>query len=244
MDGVLPDGFAAYVSPGNGAVNVSMNTTSITIYYSQPMKFDGKGGSVERPEHYQVQDENRNLPIAIISRSYDPLTYALTLNLFQQGPIWQPNTLYQVTVKGSVQNACGTKQGSDVTTTFTTGSSAASPSIKLKKAGAARTPTPTRTLTHTPTRTPTGTQPITRISPTLSQKGKRTPTGAPLVKRLQPSPTPSIHTPTLTAVATRTPRREPTPDPFGPGPIFTHVDDNAWRLPLLQWLRMLQVRID
>ncbi len=220
MDGTLPDGFVADINPANGAVDVSMDITTITIYYNQPMKNNGQAGSVERPEHYLVRDQTMNLPVAIVSRTYDPLTYTLTLDLYQQLPIWQPSNLYKVTIKGSVQNACGSKQSADVTTTFTTGLSTTSNGKKWKKAS------PSHTLT--PAVTPTLTSPV----PWSATKTATLP------------PTLSMRAPTLAAVPTRTPRWKLVPNHLGPKPITAHVNTVDWLPRLLKWLGLAQARLD
>jgi hypothetical protein len=117
IDGVLPDGFVMAMDPDNGEEGVSFERNTITIYYNQPMKNTGGGGSVERPEHYRLRSVTTNSSISIISRSYNSANSSLALT-FDNTNHWIYGGLYQIRVQGSVQNACDTSQGGDVYTTF------------------------------------------------------------------------------------------------------------------------------
>jgi hypothetical protein len=141
---------------------VPITLDTISIFYNQPMKNDGGGGSVELPVHYRLRnlDNNQNLPILGIS--YDPTTWVLSLVFDNTDPDWAYNTPYEVRIQGSIRNICGNPQGGAVTTTFTTQSTA--------------TDTPTPTVTSTPTLTST---PLVTDTPTLTPTATATPTSTP-----------------------------------------------------------------
>ncbi len=125
VDGALPDGFVKDVDPSDGASNVSISRDWVKIYFTQPMKFDGSGNSVERKKHYHISRASDNKEVAILSRSYDPANYVLTITFDTSDSDWNYGTLYNIIVDGSLQNACGTKQLDKVYTDFTTESHAA-----------------------------------------------------------------------------------------------------------------------
>jgi hypothetical protein len=105
------------MDPDNGEEGVSYDRTSMTVYYNQPMKNSGGGGSVERPEHYRLRRVSTNSNLTIISRIYNPDNFSLVFT-FDHSNNWEYGELYQIRVQGSVQNACNTSQGGDVYTTF------------------------------------------------------------------------------------------------------------------------------
>jgi SdrD B-like domain len=111
------NGFVASTNPANGAVNVSMTTTEITITYNQPM-MDTGGQSVDRVDKYAFTNQTSNKPVDIVGVTYNPATYTATITIDTTDLDWQAGNLYEVTIK-TVQNACGTSQSS-VTRTFTT----------------------------------------------------------------------------------------------------------------------------
>ncbi|MEJ2350721.1 MAG: hypothetical protein P8Y03_13120 [Anaerolineales bacterium] len=123
IDGALPDGFVKDVDPGNGATDVSITRDYVIIYFNQPMRNDGGGGSVEKPEHYHIYNTATGKDINasnILSRSYNPIDYSLTIMFDTTDTNWQSNTLFNIIVDGTLQNACGDKQAGKVYTEFTT----------------------------------------------------------------------------------------------------------------------------
>lgn len=123
IDGALPDGFVKDVDPADGATNVPITRDYVIIYFNQPMRNDGGGGSVEKPEHYHIYNTATGKDINasnILSRSYNPIDYSLTIRFNTSDTNWQSNTLFNIIVDGTLQNACGDKQGGKVYTEFTT----------------------------------------------------------------------------------------------------------------------------
>jgi hypothetical protein len=123
IDGALPDGFVKDVDPGDGATNVPITRDYVIIYFNQPMRNDGGGGSVEKPEHYHIYNTAKGKDINasnILSRSYNPIDYSLTIMFDTSDTNWQSNTLFNIIVDGSLQNICGDNQGGKVYTEFTT----------------------------------------------------------------------------------------------------------------------------
>jgi len=110
-------GFVVSTIPANGAVNVSMATSTITIVYNQPMITTG-GQSIDRVDKYQFSNETNHGLITITGVAYNPATFTAILSFSTSDPNWQPGCLYEITIK-TVQNACGTSQTS-VMRTFTT----------------------------------------------------------------------------------------------------------------------------
>lgn len=111
------NGFVVSTNPANGAVNVSMSTTTITIVYDQPM-MDTGGQSVDRVDKYLLSNQTTPGLITITGVTYDPATYTATLTIDTSDSNWLSGNLYELTIK-TVQNACGTSQTS-VIRTFTT----------------------------------------------------------------------------------------------------------------------------
>jgi hypothetical protein len=123
IDGALPDGFVKDVDPVDGATNIPITRNYVIIYFNQPMRKDGGGGSVEKPEHYHIYNTTTGKDINasnILSRSYDPTDYSLTIMFDTSDTSWQSNTLFNIIVDGTLQNACGDKQAGKVYTEFTT----------------------------------------------------------------------------------------------------------------------------
>jgi hypothetical protein len=123
IDGALPDGFVKDVDPGDDATDVPITRDYVIIYFNQPMRNDGGGGSVEKPEHYHIYNTATGKDINasnILSRSYDPIDYSLTIMFDTTDTNWQSNTLFNIIVDGTLQNACGDKQAGKVYTEFTT----------------------------------------------------------------------------------------------------------------------------
>lgn len=111
------NGFVASITPANGAVNVPMSTTTITIVYNQPM-MDTGGQSVDRVDKYLFSNQTTPGQVPMISVTYDPATFTATITFDNTDTSWLSGNLYELTIK-PVQNACGTSQTS-VVRTFTT----------------------------------------------------------------------------------------------------------------------------
>ncbi len=111
------NGFVASTNPANGAINVPMSTTTISIVYNQPM-MDTGGQSVDRVDKYAFNNQTSNKKVDIVGITYNPATYIATLTIDTSDSDWQAGSLYELTIK-TVQNACGTSQTS-ITRTFTT----------------------------------------------------------------------------------------------------------------------------
>lgn len=123
IDGSLPDGFVQDVDPGDGTTGFSITRDYVIIYFNQPMRKDGGGGSVEKPEHYHIYNTATGKDINasnILGRTYNPMDYSLTISFDTTDSNWQRGTLFNIIVDGSVQNSCRDKQGGQVYTAFTT----------------------------------------------------------------------------------------------------------------------------
>jgi hypothetical protein len=164
IDGELPDGYVQAINPDNGEIEVPITLDTITIYFNQPMRNDGGGGSVELPVHYRLRNLDNNQSIPILSITYDPSTWVLSLVFDATNPDWDYNTSYEVRIQGSVRNECGNPQGGAVTTTFTTQPLTTDTPTPTSTATATPhitdTPTMTPTATSTPTPTPTCSLPL------------------------------------------------------------------------------------
>jgi hypothetical protein len=122
VDGELPDGYVWAVDPDNGSSGFPISNERLVIYYNQQMKSDGGSGSVRWPGAYVLTNMSNGNDVDVLNRVYDPDIFQLTLRLNLSDRDWQPGTLYQLKILGSIQNICGTPQGEDVTVTFTTAS--------------------------------------------------------------------------------------------------------------------------
>lgn len=111
------NGFVASTIPANGAANVSMSTTTLTVTYNQAMMSSG-GQSIDRTDKYQFRNQDTNGTISITGVTYNPGTYTAVLSIDTIDPDWLPANTYELTIK-TVQNVCGTAQSS-ITRTFTT----------------------------------------------------------------------------------------------------------------------------
>lgn len=110
-------GFVVNTIPSDGAIDVPMTTTTITIVFDQPMMTSG-GQSIDRVDKYQFSNETNHGLITITGVTYDPVNYTVVLSFNPADSNWQSGCLYEITIK-TVQNACGTSQTS-VMRTFTT----------------------------------------------------------------------------------------------------------------------------
>jgi large repetitive protein len=111
------NGFIASTIPADGATNVSMSTTTISIVYNQPMSTSG-GTSVARIDKYQFNNLDTNNKVTILDAVYNSVTYTTVLTIDTTDTDWQAASTYEITIK-TVDNACGTAQ-TTITRTFTT----------------------------------------------------------------------------------------------------------------------------
>jgi hypothetical protein len=206
IDGELPDGYVQAVDPDNGETDVPITLDTIFIYYNQPMKNDGGGGSVENPVHYRLRNLNNNRSLPILSIAYDPAYFELSFVFDNTNPNWTYATQYEISIQGSVRSVCGQPQQGTVVTTFWTESlllnTESPPSEQLAD------PAPT----HSPSWTTT---------PLLAVYPSSTPT--PTLIQLSPW----IYTPTL--ASTQTPSVQPTHVP----PMIATPTASTTPIPLL-----------
>jgi hypothetical protein len=116
----VPAGFIIGINPANGALNVPINTSSIIIYFNQPMDTRGGGRDVTN-NHYTLINTVTNTKVPILSRVYDPIHYSLTVTFDSTHSSWRYSTLYRVEIDKKVSNACQTDSNNTVYSYFTTG---------------------------------------------------------------------------------------------------------------------------
>jgi hypothetical protein len=120
VDGALPDGFVANVVPADGTLNVPITTTTVKIYFNQPMMTGGGGGSAANPANYELKRSFDDHAVSLLSAIYNASDYSVTLTFNSSDVDWNVRTWYYLKVKGGIQNACGSNQGKDVLTYFKT----------------------------------------------------------------------------------------------------------------------------
>jgi hypothetical protein len=86
------------------------------------------GGSVERTNAYSINIEGiTSQSIPILSVNYNNQLKNVLVTIDTSDSDWVIDTWYEITIKPSVHNKCGTPQGISVSTKFKTGSSDKNP---------------------------------------------------------------------------------------------------------------------
>jgi hypothetical protein len=116
----VPAGFIIGINPANGAVNVPIDTSSIIIYFNQPM-YTGGGNRDVTNNHYTIVNTLTKAKVPVLSRTYDPIYYALTIVFDNTSVGWRYSTLYEVQFDNQIANACGTRHTNAIVSYFTTG---------------------------------------------------------------------------------------------------------------------------
>jgi hypothetical protein len=111
------NGFVVSTNPTNGATNVPLSTTTITVTFNQPMITTG-AESVLQAGKYELKNQSNGKTVVITGVTYDPVTFTATLTIDSSDPNWQAGTLFNLTIK-NLKNACGTSQP-NVVRSFTT----------------------------------------------------------------------------------------------------------------------------
>ncbi len=127
IDGTLPDGFVQDIDPPDGATGISLGRSTITVFYNQPMEHGGGGGTVDNDNKYRLETTAGGDKVSLLSATYDPNNYAVTVTFDNTEDDWMAGTSYSFEIKNSVENICGTKQDESVFTTFTTVGSSPTP---------------------------------------------------------------------------------------------------------------------
>jgi hypothetical protein len=78
------------------------------------------GGNVTRRRNYKLQAVMGNDSVSMLSFSYNPTTYTLSITIDNNDPDWANGLLYEITIEDMVKNGCETMQGDNVSTSFTT----------------------------------------------------------------------------------------------------------------------------
>ncbi len=116
----VPDpvnGFVVSTNPADGATNVTMSTSAITVTFNQPMITSG-AESVFKADKYELKNQSNGKSVTITGVTYNPVTYTATLTFDTSDPNWQAGVLYNLTIK-NLKNACGNSQ-TNVVRSFTT----------------------------------------------------------------------------------------------------------------------------
>jgi hypothetical protein len=104
------------MDPDDEETGVPISTTAIIVYYNQPM-----GANVTAIGQYDVfQESSPSKKVHLTSATYSSSDYSVTLSFDTSDSDWIRNTWYNIGIKGGIKNACGTNQGSTVTTRFQT----------------------------------------------------------------------------------------------------------------------------
>jgi protocatechuate 3,4-dioxygenase beta subunit len=111
----------ASTSPVNGATGVSLNTTTLTVHFNQPMITSG-GGSVLSINNFNNNIHNLSLGgnVSILGVSYDPNTYTANLTIDSTASEWQAGSQYRLRIGNGLENPCGAKLGTNMDVLFTT----------------------------------------------------------------------------------------------------------------------------
>lgn len=123
-----PNGFINAMSPAHNEINVSLELTSISVYYNQPMELGTLGHGVQRVSNYQLRnltDPLNPVPMNITFVDYDPATYIAKI-YFETTPEngWVPQSTFEFISKSTIYNICGDEQGVVVEINFSTGTPA------------------------------------------------------------------------------------------------------------------------
>jgi hypothetical protein len=104
-------GFVRAITPIDGATGVSVSS-NVVIKFNQPMQ----AASVNTTNVYLMDSSHK--PGGIwVTVSYNADTYEATMN---PNADLKPGAIYYPAVWKGIKNACGTRQGVTVTTTFRT----------------------------------------------------------------------------------------------------------------------------
>jgi hypothetical protein len=112
----LPDGFIQSITPGDGTVGVPTTSTSIVVQFNQGM------GNAIAPGQYQLYwTGSPSQIVQPLSVSYDPVTFTATITWSNPPAFnWVGGTQYTFETRGSLQNGCGTAQGTTISISFQT----------------------------------------------------------------------------------------------------------------------------
>jgi hypothetical protein len=113
--------FVASSVPTNGIIGVSLNTTTLTVTFNQPMITYG-GGSVLNLGNFDNNIDNLSLggDVPILSTTYDPTTYTATLTINTADPQWRPGSQFRLRIRDSIKNACDGRPTANFDVLFTT----------------------------------------------------------------------------------------------------------------------------
>ena len=111
------NGFVVATNPANGATNVPLSTSTITVTFNQPMKTSGADNVLD-PGKYELKNQANGREVTVTGVSYNPVTFVATLTIDTNDPDWQAGTLFNLTIK-NIRNSCGTSQN-NVVRSFTT----------------------------------------------------------------------------------------------------------------------------
>jgi hypothetical protein len=100
-------------------VDVPIETSALVITFNQPMSTGGGGNRSITSDHYTLINKSTNTKLTILERTYNPLTYTVTVTFDNTGVAWRYLTLYEVQMDNQVTNACGTRSQA-LTSSFTT----------------------------------------------------------------------------------------------------------------------------
>ncbi len=114
------DGFVSSTNPADGQI-IPLTTTTLSVEFNQAMATSG-GGSVLNIDKYSgvINNLTYSGEVAILSISYHALSKTATLTMDTNDPDWLPGSEYQLIIKSSIRNACGSKQDIDLLVIFFT----------------------------------------------------------------------------------------------------------------------------
>jgi hypothetical protein len=98
---------------------VPISLSYFVITFNQPM-YTGGGNRDVTADHYTLINKVTNTKITIVSRTYDPVYYTLTATFSNTSTAWRHDTLYEIQIDNQVANACGTRTGNTITSSFRT----------------------------------------------------------------------------------------------------------------------------
>jgi hypothetical protein len=114
-------GFVASTDPAHNQTGVPMTTSTIIIYFNQPMDDTIGPGSVVKGANYTNNIDNLaggNIPLTGLT--YDSSNDSVTITFDTSDVDWKTSNSYRLTIKDKVQNVCGTEQAVDVVVEFQT----------------------------------------------------------------------------------------------------------------------------
>ncbi len=107
-------------NPADGATNISLGTTTVTVTFDQPMITYGGGSVLDIGSFDDQLKKVGGGDVPLLDVSYDPDTLTATLTIDASNANWLPGSTYELKIKHGTENSCGTDMGSDVIVTFST----------------------------------------------------------------------------------------------------------------------------